>query len=50
MSFLYPSVLWGLAAVSLPLIIHLISLRNTKTLDFSSIRHIQELEHETIRK
>ncbi len=50
MSFLYSSVLWGLAAASLPLIIHLISMRNTKTVDFSSIRHIQELEHETIRK
>jgi len=50
MSFLFPSILWGLFAASLPIIIHLISLRNTKTIDFSSIRHIQELEHETIRK
>ena len=50
MSFLFPSILWGLFAVSFPLIIHLISHRNTKIVDFSSIRHIQELEHETIRK
>ena len=50
MSFLFPSILWGLFAVSLPLIIHFISHRNTKMVDFSSIRHIQELEHETIRK
>ena len=50
MSFLFPSILWGLLATSLPLLIHLISLRNTKTVDFSSIQHIQELKHETIRK
>ncbi|MBT5176915.1 MAG: hypothetical protein HN710_02865 [Candidatus Marinimicrobia bacterium] len=50
MSFLFPSILWGLLATSLPLLIHLISLRNTKTVDFSSIRHIQELTHDTIRK
>ncbi len=50
MSFLFPSILWGLFAVSLPLIIHFISHRNTKMVDFSSIRHIQELEHETIKK
>ena len=50
MSFLFPSVLWGLFAVSLPLVIHFISHRNTNIVDFSSIRHIQELEHETIRK
>ncbi len=50
MSFLFPNILWGLAATSLPLIIHLISLRQTKTVDFSSIRHIQALENETIRK
>ncbi|MBC8346037.1 MAG: BatA domain-containing protein [Candidatus Marinimicrobia bacterium] len=50
MSFLFPSMLWGLAAVSIPLIIHLISLRHTKIVDFSSIRHIKALENETIRK
>ena len=50
MSFLFPSILWGLFAVSLPLIIHFISHRNTKMVDFSSIRHIQELKHETIKK
>ena len=50
MTFVYPNILWGLLAASLPLIIHLISLRSTKTIEFSSIRHIKSLENKTIKK
>ena len=50
MSFLVPSVLWGLIAATIPLLIHLFSIRRTQTVDFSSIRFIKELEHETIRR
>ncbi|MFQ6674643.1 MAG: BatA and WFA domain-containing protein, partial [Fidelibacterota bacterium] len=50
MSFLAPAVLWGLVAASIPLIIHLISTRRTQKVDFSSIRFIKVLEHDTIRK
>ena len=50
MSFLYPTALWGLLAVSLPIIIHLFSLRKNNKVDFSSIRHIQALKNESIRK
>ena len=50
MSFLYPTALWGLLAVSLPIIIHLFSIRKNKKVDFSSIRHIQALKNESIRK
>ncbi|MEE2877233.1 MAG: BatA domain-containing protein [Candidatus Neomarinimicrobiota bacterium] len=50
MSFLAPSILWGLFAAMIPIFIHLISTRRTQRIDFSTIRFIKELEHETIRK
>lgn len=50
MTFLAPSVLWGLALASLPLIIHLLSLRNTKEVRFSTLRFIKELKTETLRR
>ena len=49
MTFLSPSVLWALFAVSIPIIIHLISLRQTRYEEFSSLRFIKLLEHKTIR-
>ncbi|MBT4148865.1 MAG: hypothetical protein HOE46_00675, partial [Candidatus Marinimicrobia bacterium] len=50
MSFLFPTVLWGLIGLSIPLIIHLFNLRKSKTLEFSSIKHIQALEKKNIKK
>lgn len=50
MSFLFPNLLWGLFAVSFPLIIHLISLRQTKALKFSSIQHLKALKSDSIKK
>ncbi len=50
MTFLTPSVLWGLFAAFIPVLIHLFSLRNTREVEFSTLRFIKELEHETIRK
>lgn len=50
MSFLTPSVLWGLLAASIPLIIHLVSQRRTQRVNFSTIRFIKLLEHDAIRK
>ncbi|MCH7612899.1 MAG: BatA domain-containing protein [Candidatus Marinimicrobia bacterium] len=50
MTFLSPSLLWGLAAAAIPLIIHLISLRQTKEMEFSSILFLKEMKHESIRK
>ena len=50
MAFLFPNILWGLLAAFLPLLIHLISLRRTKTVAFSSIQHIKALEHNSIKK
>ena len=50
MIFLTPSMLWGLLAASIPIIIHLYSLRQTKEIEFSSLKYIRELEYETIRR
>jgi len=50
MSFLFPSVLWGLLASLIPLIIHLVSQRAVTTIDFPSIQHIKALEGESIKK
>ena len=49
MTFLSPSILWALFAVSIPLIIHLFSLRQTRYEEFSSLRFIKLLEHKTIK-
>ena len=50
MSFLAPSLLWGLLAASVPFIIHLVSNRRVQKVEFSTVRFIKELEHETIRQ
>ena len=49
MSFLFPSVLWGLFASLIPLIVHLFNQNTTKTVEFSSIQHIKALESDSIR-
>ena len=50
MSFLFPNILWGLFGLTIPIIIHLFSLRKSKTVEFSSIHHIQALEKKNIKK
>ena len=50
MTFLSPTILWGLAAASIPIIIHLLSLRHTRDIEFSTLYFIKELEHKTIRR
>ncbi len=50
MNFLAPSILWGLFAAAIPVLIHLISSRRSQRIDFSAVRFIKELEHDTIRK
>jgi len=49
MTFLSPSILWGMLAITIPIIIHLISLRHTHDTEFSTLRFIKSLKHETIR-
>ncbi len=50
MTFLNPAALWGLFAAAIPILIHLISLGNTREIEFSSVRFLQEMKHKTIRK
>ncbi len=44
MSFLYPNILWALFAVLIPLIIHLINLRRPKTVLFSNVEFVKEVQ------
>ena len=49
-SFLFPSILWGLLASLIPLVIHLASKRSSQVVEFSSIIHLKSLETESIKK
>ncbi|MCC9136122.1 BatA domain-containing protein [Pontibacter silvestris] len=41
MAFLYPSFLFALSAISVPVILHLVQLRRAKRIEFSNVRFIQ---------
>ncbi|WP_180336337.1 BatA domain-containing protein [Pontibacter ramchanderi] len=41
MAFLYPSFLWALAAILIPILLHLIQLRRAKRIEFSNVKFIQ---------
>ena len=49
MNFLNPLVLIGLVAASIPLILHLLNLRKMKTIEFSSLKFLKELQKSKIR-
>ena len=44
MQFLFPSVLWGLLALSIPLIVHLFNFRRTKKVFFSNVALLKTVE------
>ena len=50
MTFLSPSLLWFIAAISIPIAIHLLSRLKQNKVEFSTIRFIKELETSSIRK
>ena len=50
MSFLYPTFLYALAAVAIPIIIHLFNFRRHKTVLFSSVRYLRNIKKETKAK
>ena len=50
MNFLNPLALFGLFAASIPLILHLLNLRKLKTVEFSTLRFLKELQKTKIRK
>lgn len=47
MQFLFPSFLWGLLAVSVPIIIHLFNFRRTKKVFFTNVAFLKAVETET---
>ena len=50
MTFLYPSALWLLSAISIPIIIHFLSRLKIQKVEFSTIRFIKQLKTSSIRK
>ncbi len=47
MQFLFPNVLWGLCALSIPLIVHLFNFRRTKNIFFSNVALLKAVETKT---
>ncbi len=50
LSFLNSAVLFGLAAVSIPILIHLFTRQKTKVIYFSSLAFLKELQKQKIRR
>lgn len=50
MTFLNPSILFGLIAASLPVILHFLNLKKLKKVDFSTLIFLKELQKNKIRK
>lgn len=47
MKFLFPSILWALGALAIPLIVHLFNFRRTKKVLFTNVAFLQKVETET---
>ena len=50
MIFLNPTILFGLFAASIPLLIHLLNLRKIKKVEFSTLAFLKEIQKTKIRK
>ncbi|MEC9049370.1 MAG: BatA domain-containing protein [Candidatus Neomarinimicrobiota bacterium] len=50
MTILSPSALWFFAAISIPIVIHLLSRLRINKVEFSTVRFIKQLETSSIRK
>ena len=50
MTFLNPFVLFGLAAAAIPILIHLFNIRKLRTIEFSTLTFLKELNKNKIRK
>lgn len=49
MNFLNPFVLFGMIAASIPLVLHLLNLRKLRTVEFSTLRFLEELQQTRVR-
>ena len=47
MKFLYPEFLWALAVLVIPIVIHLFNFKRYKTLYFSSLKFIRQVDQKT---
>jgi hypothetical protein len=50
MTFLQPFMLFGLAAAAIPLVLHLLTLRRLRTIEFSTLEFLKELQRSRIRR
>jgi hypothetical protein len=50
MTFLNPAILWGLTAVSIPILIHIFNLRRTKKIEFSTLMFLKEIHQTRYKK
>jgi hypothetical protein len=50
MTFLNPFVLFGLIAAGVPILIHLLQLKKLRTIEFSSIRFLKEIQHASAKR
>lgn len=50
MQFVYPAFLFGLAAMAIPLVIHLFNFRRFKTVYFTNVRFLRQVQEETATK
>lgn len=50
MNFIYPSFLWALSLIAIPIVIHLLNLRKHQTVYFSNVNLLKRVRKETKRK
>jgi hypothetical protein len=50
MTFLNPLALFGLLAAALPILLHLLNLRKLRTVEFSTLAFLKELQKTRIRR
>ncbi|MCH8020610.1 BatA domain-containing protein [candidate division KSB1 bacterium] len=50
LTFLNSAILFGLAAIAIPILIHLFTRQKTKTILFSSLKFLKELQKQKIRR
>jgi hypothetical protein len=44
MTFINPAILWGLFAISIPILIHIFNLKKTRKIEFSTLMFLKEIQ------
>ncbi|MCB0835991.1 MAG: BatA and WFA domain-containing protein [Bacteroidetes bacterium] len=50
MAFLFPGILWGLLALSVPIIVHFFNLQRPKQILFSNVAFVKEVKKSVVRR